>query len=229
MKLLIRCSQLSNIMTDPKAKGELLSVGAKTYLLNLAKQAIYGYEEEVSAKYTEKGIIVEDESIRLYNYVNFESLAKNTERRENEWITGECDLVVPGVRGIDIKSSWSLATFPVIPADCDCKEYEWQDRGYMMLWDVPEWETAYCMVDTPEELIGYESEALHSVSHIPQHMRITSITYKRDLSLERKIMWKCAAAQAYYTEAVRMILSAHGETTGPVASIIDDQIAELSA
>lgn len=211
MNLLIRCSSLGKIMTEPKTKGEALSVGAKTYLLDLAGQGVYGYQEEITSKYLEKGLIVEDESIRLYNEVHFEDLRKNTERRDNDWITGECDLIIPGRRGIDIKSSWSLATFPKVTEDCHDKDYEWQCRGYMMLWDVPAWEVAYCMVSTPEDLLGaFEQPELHSVDHIPKHMRVTSIHYTRDAAMEERIAEKCAAAQAFYTDAVRRIHATHG-------------------
>lgn len=211
MNLLIRCSQLSSIMTEPKKAGESLSVGAKNYILNLAKQAIYGYEEDVYSKYMQKGIIVEPDSIALYNSVNFTNLQKNTQRLEDDYLTGECDLLIPKTKGVDIKSAWSLATFPVIPEDVDSKEYEYQARGYMRLHDVPEWEIAYCMVSTPEELIGYESHEIHIVDHIPENMRITSITYKRDQSIEDRIVAKCKAAQAYYRECVDRILTVHGE------------------
>lgn len=209
MNLLIRCSSLGKIMTEPKSKSEVMSVGAQTYLMNLAKQGVYGYQEEISSKYLEKGIIVEDGGIALYNDVNFTNLIKNTERRDDDYITGECDLIIPGVRGIDIKCPWSLATFPVVTEDCHDKEYEWQCRGYMRLWDVPEWEVAYCMVSTPEELIRYEQPELHQVDHIPKHMRVTSIKYKRDAALEAKIVEKCTAAKAFYAEAVQRILEAH--------------------
>jgi hypothetical protein len=210
MNLLIRCSSLGKIMPEPKTKGDVLSVGAKTYLMDLAKQGVYGYYEQVTSKYLEKGIVVENDSIALYNRVNFTALTKNTERREDEYITGECDLIIPGVRGIDVKSSWSLGTFPVVTEDCHDKEYEWQCRGYMRLWNVPAWEVAYCMVDTPEELIRYEQPELHCVSHIPENLRVTSIHYTRDMELEDKIVTKCKAAKEFYTEAVRRILSTHG-------------------
>lgn len=209
MNLLIRCSSLGKIMTEPKTKGEVLSVGAKTYLLDLAKQGVYRYQEEITSKYMEKGIAVENDAIALYNDVNFTSLTKNKERRDDEYLTGECDLIIPTVKVIDIKSSWSLATFPVVPEDCHDKEYEWQCRGYMRLWDAPAAEVAYCMVSTPEELIRYEQPELHMVDHIPKHMRVTSTHYKRDAALEAKIVEKCTAAKAFYTEAVARIMQAH--------------------
>lgn len=209
MNLLIRCSQLGKIMTEPKSKSEVLSVGAKTYLTNLAKQGVYGYQEEITSKYMTKGIVCEQQSIDLYNSVNFTSLRKNADRIEDDILTGECDLIVPGYFGVDVKTSWSLATFPVLIEDCDTTDYEYQARGYMRLWDVSEWRIAFCLVSTPDDLIGYEQPELHSVDHIPENMRVTEIVYKRDAAIEEKIVAKCKAAQAFYVDAVRRIKECH--------------------
>lgn len=214
MTHLIRCSSLGKIMTEPtaaaKKAGEVLSVGAKTYLVSLAKESVYDYREEIGSKYLEKGKRVEDEAIQLYNSVFFLDLKKNAERRDNGLITGECDLIVPGKKGIDIKSPWSLATFPAITEDCHDKDYEWQCRGYMMLWDVPEWEVAYCMVDTPDELMRYEQPELHKVGDIDPQMRITTITYQRDLELEEDIKAKVKAAQDFIVATIEKIKIIHG-------------------
>jgi hypothetical protein len=211
MSFLIRCSSLGKIMPEPKTqKDGILSVGAKTHLKSLAQEAVYDYRERVTAKYMEKGNIVEDESIALYNSVFFENYAKNTERRDNGVITGECDMINPGVKGVDIKSAWSLATFPALSEDCHDTAYEWQARGYMALWDVPQWDVAWCMVDTPEELIRYEQRDLHVVSHIDPQMRVSTISYQRDLELEAKIMAKAKAAQEYIISTIQKIKDEHG-------------------
>lgn len=208
---MIRCHALGKIMTEPKDKKEILSVGAKTYLNQLAKESVYEYRPLIKSKYLDKGIICEDEAIRLYNEVHFTDLVKNTERRNNGLISGECDLYIPKKRGIDIKCSWSLDTFPVLTEDCHDKDYEWQCRGYMMLFDVPVWDVAYCLVSTPDELIWEGEEDLHYVDHIDPQMRITCIRYERDFKLEEKIIEKTTAAIAYIAETKKKILSLHSK------------------
>ncbi|MGX5662201.1 hypothetical protein [Diaphorobacter nitroreducens] len=202
--LLIRCSSLGKIMTEPKTKAEgELSVGAKSYIRELAQQEIFGIDFEFSSKEIEKGIEVEGESIALLNRVRGLSLTKNTERRSNGLITGECDLYDAAARkGYDLKSSWSAKSFPGWVKDCEDKLYEWQMRGYMMLWDAEEWEVAYALVDTPERLIGYEPLQMHVVSHIPEHMRLTGWVLQRDEDKEALIERKVRAAQAYFHEVV---------------------------
>jgi hypothetical protein len=204
-EILIRCSSLGKIMTEPKTKAEgILSVGAKTYIRELAQQEILGVDFEFSSKETQKGIEVEDESIALLNRVRGLSLVKNTERKSNGLITGECDLYdAERKRGHDLKSSWSAKTFPGWVVDCEDKLYEWQMRGYMLLWDADEWEVNYSLVDTPERLIGFEPLAMHVVSHIPEHMRLTSWTIQRDFAKERAIAEKVEAAREYYAKVVQ--------------------------
>ena len=205
----IRASSLYEIMTDPKEKTEVLSKGAKTALDKMAKEFVYGFNEVVSGKYMEKGVIVESQSLDLYNSVFFENYKKNTERKTNEWLTGECDIFT-GSKIIDLKSSWSLATFPATIEEGRNIAYEWQLRAYMMLWDVDEAEIAYCMVNTPDELIKFEQEELHFVDHIAEHLRVTIVPYKRDKDLEEKIKQKVEAAREYLKFKVSEINRQHG-------------------
>ena len=207
MSIIFRASALSAIMTDGKGKDEL-SVGAKTYVTKLAKEMIYGYDEKVSSKYMDKGIRVEDESIDLYNAVHLTSHAKNTERKTNEWITGEADIVADD-RIIDIKSSWCLTTFYVLADQGRDTGYEWQLRAYMMLWDKPRADIAYCLVSTPDDLIGYESKQLHQVDHINRELRVTIVPYERDVALEDKIKIKVQAARVYYDQIIQEISKQH--------------------
>jgi hypothetical protein len=212
-EILFRCSSIGKLMTEPRTKSEgPLSVGAKTYIRELVAQEIFGVEFEVSTKPMQKGVIVEEDGIALLNRVRGLSLTKNTERRKNEWITGEADLFhAEARRGHDLKCPWSVATFPICTTDCEDKLYEWQMRGYMALWDADEWEVNYALLDTPEHLIGFEPLQLHMVSHIPEHMRLTTWTVKRDKDKEAAIWEKVAHARAYFREVVETFDSTHQE------------------
>lgn len=216
-EILFRCSNIGKLMTEPKTLKEgPLSVGAKTYIRELAQQEIFGIEFDFSSKETEKGIAVEDESIALLNRVRGLSLAKNTERRSNGYITGECDLFDPvRRRGHDLKSSWSAKTFPGWPDDCKDSLYEWQMRGYMWLWDADEWEVNYALVDTPDRLIGYEPLQLHVVCHIPEHLRLTTWLIERDPVKEAAIEAKVKAARDYYREVIRDFDRLHAPSGTP--------------
>jgi hypothetical protein len=206
----IRASSLADIMTDPKGKDETLSVGAKTAITKQAKEFVYGYDEKFSSKYTEKGLLSEDRSIDLLNSVLFTEYKKNTERKTNDWLTGEADLVTPN-QIIDIKTSWSLSTFPCLASEGENKTYEWQLRAYMMLWDLDQAQIAYCLVSTPDHLIGYEDKALHQVDHIALELRVTLVGYQRDRTLEDKIKFKVDEARKYYEKIVKQISDEHSK------------------
>ena len=207
----IRCSSLGKIMSPAKSKKPKdLSVGALTHCHDLAKQFVYGYRPEIKSKYLDKGIMCEDDSIALYNSVFFTSYKKNTERRSNEYLTGECD-----IRGddiiIDIKTAWSLETFPALSSRIDSKLYEWQLRAYMELWGVKKSRLAYCMVDTPESLIHYEPEALHIVSEIDPSLRVTIKDFDFDQDKSDLIKIKCQAAQIQIETFIEEITKEHFE------------------
>jgi hypothetical protein len=208
-----RCSSIGKLMTEPKTLKEgPLSVGAKTYIRELAAQEIFGVDFVVSSKAMEKGIVCEPDSIDLFNRVRGLSLVKNAERRSNEFLTGECDLFNDEARrGHDIKTSWSVATFPISTVDCEDKLYEWQMRGYMALWDAAEWEVNYCLVDTPDKLIGFEPLPLHVVSHIPENMRLTTWCIQRDPAKEAAMYQKVMHAREYFAEVVEQFDQTHRE------------------
>lgn len=207
--ILIHPSSLGKIMTTAKSrKPEDLSVGAMTYCRQLAKEAVYGYRYSPSSRQMEKGTVCEQDSIDLYNEVFFTNHKKNAERKSNDWLCGECDIDA-GKMIIDIKTSWSLATFPATRADAHDNDYEWQGRGYMMLWDRDAFELAFCLVSTPPELVGYEDARLHHVDHIDPALRVTTVRYERDMEKERLIQIKVEAARQYINEVFETIALDH--------------------
>lgn len=200
--MIIRCSSLKLAMTEARAKNAGLSESAKKVVEDEIRALYFGVREKISSKPIQKGVECEQKSIELLNNVEFrlsKPYVKNTERKSNEWITGECDIYDPDTKLIrDIKTSWSLATFPLFATNAD--DYEWQMRGYMMLWDCDTAIVDYCLVDTPEHLIGYEQRELHIVSHIEPEKRVKSFVYKRDLEKEERIKQRCEQLQAYYNK-----------------------------
>lgn len=212
-ELIFRCSSVGKLMGESRTKGAVLSDTAKSYVRELAAQVIFGVEFEVSGKPLEKGIECEPASIDLFNRVYGRTLVKNDERRTDEYLTGESDLPDTD-EVVDIKTAWSVATFPLSEddlADTQRKLYEWQLRAYMRLWDKPRARLAYCLVDTPERLIGFEPLQLHVVSHIPERLRVTTWAVERDAAKEAAMLEKIKAARAYYRDVIADFDRTHGE------------------
>jgi len=214
----IRCSMLGLLMTEPKTQKEgPLSVGAKTAIRNIAAQDILGVDFEVGSKQMEKGTLVEPSSLALFNRVLGRSAVKNTERRTDDYLTGECDVFDTG-EVTDLKSAWSAATFPICPEDVASAQrslYEYQGRGYMRLWNLPRFRVAYCLVDTPEALIGYEPLPLHVVGHIPERLRVTTWTIDRDPAIEAAMIEKVKHARLYYAQVIAEFDRTHGGAEPP--------------
>jgi hypothetical protein len=201
-----RASQLGKLMTSSRTKGEALSQTAKSYIIQKAKEDFYGYKNELTNKYVLKGIEQEQDSIDLLNAVRFESYKKYEHRAENEWLTGSCDIITEELI-IDIKSSWSLDTFPATTYELkDLNDYEWQGRAYMWLYDRPRFELCYVMVSTSDDILSdFDSYAIHKVDHIAPEKRITSITFQRDKELEIQMAERLIEATAFYKEVITQL------------------------
>ena len=201
-----RASQLGKLMTSSRTKGEALSQTAKSYIIQKAKEDFYDYKVELNNKYVLKGIHQEQDSIDLLNAVRFESYKKNEKREENDWLTGCCDIITEEII-IDVKTSWSLETFPATSYELkDLNDYEWQGRAYMWLYDMPTFELCYVMVSTADDILSdYDSYAIHKVDHIDPAKRITSIRFERDKELEIQMAEKLIAATEFYKEVLNQL------------------------
>jgi hypothetical protein len=204
-------------MTNPRTKGEEWSETAKAAMLEAARERLFSVRKSLDeVKCIQKGIMCEDDGVQLYNDVFLYDLKKveASERRSNGIITGEPDLIALGSqKGVDIKVAWSLLTFPLTEDQAGKKAYEWQARGYMCLFDLPEWEIAYCALNTPDELLKpWDNPDHHFIDDaIPMHHRITVATYKRDMKIEKEMLEKCASANDWIEKAVKGFAESHDE------------------
>ena len=202
--LKVRCSSLHKMMVNPRGKNEEISATTKTWLKDLVKQEVFGYYPQLDTPAINKGIDYEFLSIQLLNDATFNSYTKNEERITNDWLTGEADIVTDN-EILDVKSSWSLETFPAFKEDAEASVkkagYDWQLRGYMMLYNKPKACIKYCMVTTPEALLkDWDNRDIHKVDHIDPKDRITSVSIERDEELEAKMLERYEVANRYYKE-----------------------------
>jgi hypothetical protein len=192
-------SSIGKLMTNGRGKNEMGQT-AKSYIKQVAKENFYGYRSQINSKYIEKGLTQEQDSIDLLNTVRFEGYIKNTVRMVDELMTGEADIITDASI-IDIKTSWSLDTFPVMAEDGYDALYEWQLRAYMRLYDRPKAELIYCMVTTSNELLNeWENLDIHRVDHIAPEKRITVLSFDRDEVKEQEMIERLQVATEYYNE-----------------------------
>lgn len=225
MVMRIRCSALGKIMTSPRTKGELLSETAKSYVQDLFKEKELGIYKEFWSRYTDKGLQMEDEAIEFASQVlGWDFVVKNTERYNNDWITGEPDVITKDLLA-DIKCSWDGTTFPLFDTELKNKDYFWQMQGYMFLTSLERTELVYCLMNTPHEIVEDEVrrahwkanlidedldlrqavQSQHNFNHIPNNLRIKRFIIEKDEEAIDKIKEKVELAREYY-EQLKSIL-----------------------
>jgi len=221
----VRCSQIGKIMTNPRKSGEVLSQTAKSYVEEIVLKEKYGIRKEFSSRYTDKGNEVEDLSIGLVNDVlNYKFIYKNDEHFNNDWITGTPDVNTDEVL-IDVKSSWDASTFPFFETELPNKDYYYQLQGYMWLTGKMESVLAYCLIDTPLEMVEdevrrahwklhlieentelrSEIESKHKFSHIPKNRRVKYWFVQKDESVIEQIKERVELCREYYNLLMKTI------------------------
>ena len=193
-------------MTSPKTKSEILSETAKSYIRLKAKEDYFGFSSNITPKPMIKGKDWEEESIALVNQVRGTFYVKNKERFENEFLTGEPDIILDHSI-IDIKTPWSLETWPATPGEGINKDYEWQLMAYCWLLNKSHAELIYCMIDTDDTLLNdWDNRFIHKVSHIDPVKRITVLRY--EFAGEHHIdqmKEKLTAANEYYSQYINQL------------------------
>lgn len=221
----VRCSQIGKVMTSPRKSGEVLSQTAKTYVQDLVLLEKYGIRKEFSSRYTDKGNEVEELSIALVNEVlNYKFIYKNDEHFENDWVTGTPDVNTDEVL-IDVKSSWDASTFPFFETELPNKDYYYQLQGYMWLTGKQESVLAYCLIDTPLEMVDSEVrrahwnaliigedeqlrkevESKHKFGHIPNNRRVKYWFVQRDEQVIEQIKERVELCREYYNLLMKTI------------------------
>ena len=151
----IRASAVSQIMTNPQTKSEILSKTCISYLEQWVKEQIYGVQKEIKSKYLAKGIDVESMAIEYYSEQrNLGFVLKNMDSFEDEFFTGTPDLIHDS-KVYDLKSSWDCFTFPLFDTEPE-KGYKQQLQIYMHLTGLKKSTLVYTLQNTPDELVWDE-------------------------------------------------------------------------
>ncbi len=214
----VRCSALGKIMTSPRSKSEILSQTAKTYVEEQVLQAKYGIVKTFNSRYTDKGNLVEDESIKLASDVlDLGFILKNDEHFSNDWVTGTPDVNTDDIL-LDVKSSWDATTFPFFATEIPTKDYYYQLQGYMWLTGKQKSLLVYCLVNTPLDMVQDEirrahwnanllEESLdlidevqkrHNFDHIPDNRRVKVFEVERDDEVIEQIKERVELCREYY-------------------------------
>ena len=217
-----RASQMGALMTNPRSKNDLLSKTCMTAVQDLFLEIEFGIRKEFRNKYTDKGHEVEKQSIDLANRAL--DLKINTETdsstyRFNDWVHGTTDAESDELI-LDVKSSWDISTFPIFETEMPNKHYRDQLQCYMWLSGRELSVLAYCLIDTPEDIILDEIRREHWVQNsywngdedpaieeyvrskhqpkIPEHLRIKHWFIEKDEHRIEEFKQRITECRAYY-------------------------------
>lgn len=122
------------------------------------------YNKRVAQKgdalsFMKKGTDMEVEAVELLSKIDKQSYSIETDTLENQYLIGRCDIIRPD-KVIDTKISWNVNAFMKARTTPISKKYWYQMQGYMELYDVPEAEVVFLLLNTPPELIEREKVKL---------------------------------------------------------------------
>jgi hypothetical protein len=181
----IRASASGKIMTNARAKSELISETTKSYVKEYLISEIYGIKKQINNKYLSKGIWLEDEAIdKAIEWLDIPFALKNEKYFEDDFFCGTPDLILEN-EVLDIKCSWDAFTFPLFENEIPTKDYYYQLQVYMHLTGKRKARLVYVLLNTPEELI-YEEK--HSYDNMDKKYRIKTyeIEYSEDVIADLK-------------------------------------------
>lgn len=137
----------------------------ETELRKIFRSVKYNRKFLFTNKYVKKGISQEEEGFSTYQewlsqVKGIKTFLKNNKvRLNNEFFTGETDSFEEFHKtfdyGFDIKTSWSIETFPFKEDKLD-PMYEWQNRVYMDLTGIKKWKTVHVLVNSTESALHNE-------------------------------------------------------------------------
>lgn len=219
-----RCSGISIILSEPRSKSDSIMGLSKTCITHVhewikSQPEFYGKSKGFKNKYTEKGILLEPESIKYAaSQLAWGEVEKNTVRLCNDYLEGETDIYLPKLELVaDIKNSWSQDTFPIFDVKIPITGYDDQLKGYCELWNVEKGLLIYTLMDAPEHMIDkaarhrqyelgmddLEMELYESVksdmtySQFPDRLRIKTFQVGRDNQRMQKVADKVEQINKY--------------------------------
>ena len=199
----IRASSVSQIMTNPRTKSELLSQTCKSYLEIWIKEQIYDTQKTIKSKYLTKGTDVEELAIDYYaEQKNLGFVLKNQDYFSDDFMQGTPDLIHNNTL-YEFKSSWDCFTFPLFETEPD-KAYVMQCQVYMALTRLKKAKLVYTLQNTPDELVWDEAT---DYSDISSNYRIKEFDIEYDPEFIESVKERVLICRNYINELIKNLKS----------------------
>ena len=151
---IFRASEAYYLIGRARSDKSQLSDAVKKYIRGKWLEKEKRFKPPVTAKQLTKGIVQEENAIKFYGQFIGQDLVKCDDSVEIEdyQFGGTCDIITDDTI-MDIKCPWDASGFMEASLT---KQYEWQLRAYMMLYDRPKSELVFCLMDIPDDLFEDE-------------------------------------------------------------------------
>jgi len=157
-----------------------LSQTTKSFVQEWYKSELYNCRKEINSKYLSKGLEMEDAAIDfMIAALDINFAMKNEKRFDDEFFTGEPDLIVDGVV-YDTKCSWDCFTFSLFEDSIPNMDYFYQLQVYMYLTGCKKAVLGYVLMNTPEHLTW---EQQHYYSNIDNSLRVKTFEFEFDSTI----------------------------------------------
>lgn len=196
---------------------------AKSYCEDWLKEQLYDKRREFQSRYTQKGLIMEDEGIdMLGRAIGREGITKNEQHYSNDFMEGTPDVNLFDTI-IDNKCSWDCFTFPLFDNNIPNSDYWWQGQGYMHLTGAERYILGYTLVDTPLHIITKQAyyyasdngldvddvlpEFIDKMTYgnIPEHLRVKLYEFDYDKEAIKRIEERVILCRKYIESLKSMI------------------------
>jgi hypothetical protein len=177
-------------LTEKKLLSAQLSESAKKYLVKAYAIEKYNRIPDVTTKQMVKGTTAEDAAIDLFSFIEDRAHEKNRQQLRNDFICGTPDLfdgkdILESDEVIDVKCSWDIFTFLANISNPFNQMYYYQLQGYMALTGAKKGTLAYCLVNTPDEMINQEKKnaffRMQCVTEEDPRFKARALTIERNM------------------------------------------------
>lgn len=202
-------SEIWKLMTDPRKKSEVWSETAKSYILEKAVEAKYGYRKQFSSKEMEHGIMTEPEAFEAW--VKVSGVPYTYTAKEFFSINDFSGASPDGVLydGLDIISVCDIKcpqplTFMELVAErpeIDTK-YFYQLQMQMM---ATKSETAFLVYYLAKEFVNTYTNEVEFTFDIPVEKRIYVVEVKKDQDEQDRMTEKILKAEEYKKKLIEAL------------------------
>lgn len=165
-----RASSWGSLMADPQSKEDKLAgelgLTAKKELMRIYNKEMYDWDEDdITTPATEKGTLVQTDSIIMYSKIEGKFYEENSTQLENDWAKGTPDVflgkdIYHAEQVDDLKNSYLLSNFSDHTVESATKDQKCQLNVYYALTGASGGNIVHALMSLPTKMFEREKDKL---------------------------------------------------------------------